>query len=1173
MRIANIDSKSLEKLSRDELEDYVWCRLRREKEAAEPLVDHRMGQEPPERFLISAASTSTELRRRIIDAVAANLSKLILNGASRPPASHKDPVEDQQVASIAYLASVLRAESLARPLMHLALAWFADSSYSPQRVSDGEFHVLRAIALLQGPGIFESLWRGLWESGPRSLRGLVIDGWARINFSEALRHLGELLETREVLNVHIVLRGLTRIKGCDATALGSAARALPPGTAEQIYSELIKAGAESHELSSFAASAGLFPLKLSFKTIWPHIEKFLRDVADKAKDRALRDLRDQVLSLLEKFLGSRAWLMIVDDRAGELRPIVWHNPGELGPRSVKLGQGIVSQVLRQKCGYCAESIKDDPYYTEFAKDTKSELAVPVIDVDGQTVRAVLNMESPNVGHFTQSGIGELGRCAKQLLPYILIYQAIEEQERTDPSVALGWHFQLNGWGVSQILTDLCWRITSFLELERDCDNLPNACSFWYADQDKKTLWVRATSGFDQEYLRESQLSFEEPGLTPAALGADRGHVETGDATRLARKEKAKRMLIQHAYSTPVYRPDNSEYIGCFNMYVFETEHPKDITLSNDLVAGIADVIGRIVTFHERLQPRVGAAYLAGQIASPPMHRAQIFDLVVRTIARMIDAEGCSVFIRVPDTSQLVCVATTGLEDRNGEPVTRLSDAVYDMNAPDQGKSFTVHLANHPGLCLRKHDIFAEEGSGQTEHGLRPMSWYRETFAVSRFEHRRFLGMSVPDQGKSIAMIRLNRLSDSKPFPKTDENLLFELGAQCVGIFREWQWDQRLCPRIRSPQPIRSAEENIRSALMEIIMGSRNSTPDHLLQLALEAFRDRRPVLANVREVAEVEEHRQILRVVHFFSTRSSRPIPEEEPKYGAVPSTEPSIGWLSIRSGKILSFDRERCPLFRPIHPDSEFVKSGVNIPLISWINGRCSRWVFCIDFEREVTEWEKHEILVLSIVARQLQSVLSARSNVEDRDDLGSRLTACGNAASRIPMWLRLRQASDRDGTPPELVVPREIENDGVAIQLHAWNGDKRLTTVAHSRDFQVPAGDVKRDWQKLSRADGEYGVIYDRASGAYCSIPLHYGPFRVGRILCRSRKAPYNVYEANEDGLNLDGVLRTWEAVTEPSAAILVPLDASLTPQAHDERGITVWNEEVGWILPDGFEPVIVG
>jgi hypothetical protein len=634
------------------------------------------------------------------------------------------------------------------------------------------------------------------------------------------------------------------------------------------------------------------------------------------------------------------------------------------------------------------------------------------------------------------------------------------------------------------------------------------------------------------------------------------------------------MLIQHAYSTPVYKPDSSDRIGCFNMYVFETEHPKDITLSNDLVAGIADVIGRIVTFHERLQPRVAAAYLAGQIASPPMHRAQIFDLVVGTIARIIDAEGCSVFIRVPDKNELVCVATTGLEDRNGEPVTTLSDAVYDMDNADQGKSFTVHLANHPGLCLRKHDIFAEEGSGQTERGLLPMSWYRETFSVSRVEHRRFLGMSVPDQGKSIAVIRLNRLSDSKPFPKTDEKLLSELGAQCVGILREWQWDQRLCPRIRSPQPIRSAEKNVRSALMEIIMASRNRTPDHLLQLALEAFRDRRPVLANVREVAEVEEHRQILRVVHFFSTRSSLPIPEEEPKYGPVPSTEPSIGWLSIRSRKILSFDRDGCPLFRPIHPDSEFVKSGVNIPLISWINGRCSRWVFCIDFESKVRPWEKDEILILSIVARQLQSILSARSNVEDRRDLGSRLKACCKVAIRIPMWPQVRQPSDSAGAPPESGAPRKIENDGVAIQLHARNGERRLTTVAKSREFQFPAADMKGDWQKLSRADGEYGATYEPSNKAYCSIPLHYGPFRVGRILCRSRKAPYNVYGANEDGLNLDGVLRTWEAVTEPSAARLVPLDASLTAQPHpDERGITVWNEEVGWILPDGFEPVIVG
>ena len=142
-------------------------------------------------------------------------------------------------------------------------------------------------------------------------------------------------------------------------------------------------------------------------------------------------------------------------------------------------------------------------------------------------------------------------------------------------------------------------------------------------------------------------------FTVRSLQQPQGHVACGGPQDLARKTKAERMLVRRAYSTPVYRPDNSDRaIGCFNAYVF-----KDSAIPEDIIVYIANVIGRIIAFHERLQPRVAAAYFAGQIAAPPWHPDHIFDLITRTVAGIINAETCSVFLWKPGRKRLVLCHT------------------------------------------------------------------------------------------------------------------------------------------------------------------------------------------------------------------------------------------------------------------------------------------------------------------------------------------------------------------------------------------------------------------------------------------------------------------------------------------------------------------------------------
>ena len=239
-----------------ELADYVWRRLRLEGPLDPPLSD-RFGPEPPEQFLIQAAeeSDSPAFRTRLLAAVRDNLRRLVdLERESAEPI-WLDAVSSDQVASIAYLVAEVRGTELLEAIYQVICSWMLSPGAARAELSAGQLHLLRTLALLQEGACLARFWEDLWQRGPRSLRGLVMFGWARAYPQDALEHLGELVETDGEIDLPSTLWSLVGAHGPGIFRLAEFARRLVPDQQRRIREALDQAGATEAQLRDFDYTA------------------------------------------------------------------------------------------------------------------------------------------------------------------------------------------------------------------------------------------------------------------------------------------------------------------------------------------------------------------------------------------------------------------------------------------------------------------------------------------------------------------------------------------------------------------------------------------------------------------------------------------------------------------------------------------------------------------------------------------------------------------------------------------------------------------------------------------------------------------------------------------------------------------------------------------------------
>ncbi len=166
---------------------------------------------------------------------------------------------------------------------------------------------------------------------------------------------------------------------------------------------------------------------------------------------------EEALKLTQSTLGS---LHLYDPDRIDLQMVTEHGVAlEKKGKRQNLGQGIVGYVATHKQSLNVADVSQPPWndvFLEFFPGTRSELAVPMLE--GNSLRGVLNVESPSLHHFTESN----ERLLKELADLAVI--ALQNAERYEKAEKEAQRFKLL-YQAGQELS----KITTLSQLEQAYD--------------------------------------------------------------------------------------------------------------------------------------------------------------------------------------------------------------------------------------------------------------------------------------------------------------------------------------------------------------------------------------------------------------------------------------------------------------------------------------------------------------------------------------------------------------------------------------------------------------------------------------------------------------------------------------------------------------------------------
>src|SRR5205823_5836434 len=97
--------------------------------------------------------------------------------------------------------------------------------------------------------------------------------------------------------------------------------------------------------------------------------------------------------------------------------VSWSGPGEPAHPQFPVSQGLCGEAVRSAETVLADDVTKDPRYLTTFSTTQSEIVVPVLSQETQTVFGLIDVESERVNAFTEEDSVFLGACAAVLGQY------------------------------------------------------------------------------------------------------------------------------------------------------------------------------------------------------------------------------------------------------------------------------------------------------------------------------------------------------------------------------------------------------------------------------------------------------------------------------------------------------------------------------------------------------------------------------------------------------------------------------------------------------------------------------------------------------------------------------------------------------------------------------------
>lgn len=717
----------------------------------------------------------------------------------------------------------------------------------------------------------------------------------------------------------------------------------------------------------------------------------LRDVyalfsllAFEAATHARQQLAELLGSVSERFRASAGEVFrLADD--GRLETLITNNVSKSRlEANVDDAKGIVAFVARQQRGYCAPDVTNgrDPLYREDIRETRSEIAVPIIDPTEpdreQRLLGVINLESREVNAFSSAQIGALQAAVGAFVPHLLVLAAATRSDE----MWLPWHPEIHGWDLTRVFQKLCHTITASLGADS------TKCSIWYVDRLKQSLFVYATSGYDIEYMRHRTLSLDS--CTGRIADAPRGHVYSADPLReFVEQEKAARMGLKEALLCPICPPGSgSARDGISVLNIYFTERTKDRAFVREAMITLADVIGAMAVSFDGQRQRLAAAQLHHLLKEMPRSSASDFEVIRDCLKDVFSADGVSIFARVPNDSHLRCTATTGLcKGHNRDSTADPRDVEYDLENRRQ-KGFTITLARHPGVAVRMNNVLDRNEKDLPEFLPRgPLLKFVENFPPREDKNRRLLAYGItstsgagdePQTGEyGVGVIRVLRRSGSKPFTRCDERLIAYLADFCRPAFWEWQRNYQHLKLESLDRKSREALKAFARILRPVPVGrSTRTLIGELVQDLFRCYGD-----WNVSRSSVFVRHgapdSDCFRLHAFYSEPDA--TPPLKLVTGGMPSTD---AYLEHRRVLKTQTDEGQGKLFGiAVNTTLEGgnITSGIRVPIKAWSNQSLIDSVLALDFEGAI-DWDDFLIDPLLYGVCRLIAVWNG-SNVSDDD------------------------------------------------------------------------------------------------------------------------------------------------------------------------------------------------
>jgi adenylate cyclase len=180
----------------------------------------------------------------------------------------------------------------------------------------------------------------------------------------------------------------------------------------------------------------------------------------------LDQLLESILEVLQRAFGYlNCALLLVDEDAEELyvKASRGYPPGILATGRIKSGhEGVAGWVAANKVALNVPDVTRDPRYVQWVKETRSEMAVPMLV--GDKVIGVLDAQSLDVSAFNEEGLRVLSSVAAQAAIAIERARLYEETRQKMTEIATMKNYMDNIFASiasGVIATDIEGRITTF----------------------------------------------------------------------------------------------------------------------------------------------------------------------------------------------------------------------------------------------------------------------------------------------------------------------------------------------------------------------------------------------------------------------------------------------------------------------------------------------------------------------------------------------------------------------------------------------------------------------------------------------------------------------------------------------------------------------------------------